>query len=150
MTIHRPHVARRALLSMAVLQGLLAPAGFAWGQDSTTAATADEPAELDAVYVTGSRLKRVDSETALPVEIVTREEIQKRGVTTAAEIVKTLSANTAPLSDGASITDGTSGQSSRTTFFSMARSPRTSPTHALTRPGTRFSTPPGSRIATSS
>lgn len=65
---------------------------------------------LDSVKVTGSRIKRVDAETALPVEIINREEISKRGVTTAAELVKTLTANTAPVGDGASITDSTSGQ----------------------------------------
>ena len=40
------------------------------------------------------------------MQILKREDIDKAGVTTAAELMKTLSANTAPLSDGASITDG--------------------------------------------
>jgi len=69
-----------------------------------------QSAELDTIFVTGSRLKRVDAATALPVEVITREDIENRGVTTAAEIVKSLTANTAPLGDGASITDGTGGQ----------------------------------------
>ncbi len=78
---------------------------------STSAGTeAEQIKKLDAVVVTGSRIKRTDAETALPVEIITKDEIAKRGVTTAAELVKTLSANTAPISDGMSITDGTSGQ----------------------------------------
>ncbi len=96
----------RTVISVAILQGLLAPLSLALAQDDSK----ENADQLDEVVVTGSRLKRIDSETALPVEIVTRAEIQKRGVTTAAEIVKSLSANTAPLSDGASITDGTSGQ----------------------------------------
>ena len=80
-------------------------------QDAPAApAASDEVTALDAVTVTGSRVKRTDAETALPVETITRQEIAKRGVTTAAELVKTLSANTAPISDGISITDGTSGQ----------------------------------------
>jgi len=62
------------------------------------------------VEVTGSSIKRLDGETALPVQVIKREDIERTGVTTAAELLKTLSANTAPLSDGASITDGTSGQ----------------------------------------
>jgi iron complex outermembrane receptor protein len=73
-------------------------------------ATPPSVTSLDSVKVTGSRIKRVDAETALPVEIISREEISKRGVTTAAELVKTLTANTAPVGDGASITDSTSGQ----------------------------------------
>jgi iron complex outermembrane receptor protein len=66
--------------------------------------------KLDRVEVTGSSIKRIEGETALPVQVIKREDIEKAGVTTAAEILKTISANTAPLSDGASITDTTSGQ----------------------------------------
>ncbi len=98
---------QKALLSLAILQCLALP-GVALAQSEPQAKADSEV--LDAVVVTGSRLRRVAAETALPVEIVTREEIQKRGVTTAAELIKSLTANTAPLGDGASITDGTSGQ----------------------------------------
>ena len=62
------------------------------------------------VEITGSSIKRIECETALPVQVIKREDIEKSGVTTAAELLRTLSANTAPLADGASITDGTSGQ----------------------------------------
>ncbi len=62
------------------------------------------------IEVTGTSIKRLEGETALPVQILRRDDIDKTGVTTAAELLKTLSSNTAPLSDGASITDGTSGQ----------------------------------------
>ncbi|MBT9456064.1 MAG: TonB-dependent receptor [Burkholderiaceae bacterium] len=66
--------------------------------------------KLERVEITGSSIKRIDGETALPVQVIKREDIDKSGVTTAAELLKNISANTAPLSDGASITDGTSGQ----------------------------------------
>ncbi|MDC8758657.1 TonB-dependent receptor [Janthinobacterium fluminis] len=62
------------------------------------------------VEITGSSIKRIDGETALPVQIITREDIDRSGATTASELLKKVSANTAPLSDGVSITDGTSGQ----------------------------------------
>ncbi len=74
------------------------------------AQSAAEGSKLDRVEITGSSIKRIDGETALPVQVIKREDIDKSGVTTAAEILKNISANTAPLSDGASITDGTSGQ----------------------------------------
>ncbi|MCG2586221.1 TonB-dependent receptor [Massilia sp. TS11] len=67
-------------------------------------------APLQRVEITGSSIKRIDAETALPVQVVKREDIDKSGVTTAAELLKNIAANTAPLSDGMSITDGTSGQ----------------------------------------
>ena len=76
----------------------------AWAQ------TAADPAKLEKVEVTGSSIKRVEGETALPVQTISKDDIQKAGATTAAEILKLVSANTAPLADGASITDGTSGQ----------------------------------------
>ncbi len=94
----------QSALTVALLQALAVPA---LAQDG---AEDEDKAKLDTVFVTGSRIKRIDAETALPVEVITREEIRTRGVTTAAEMIKTLTANTAPLSDGASITDSTSGQ----------------------------------------
>ena len=36
------------------------------------------------VEITGSSIKRLDGETTLPVQTVTREDIEKSGVTTAA------------------------------------------------------------------
>ena len=77
---------------------------------SVQAQDASAGSKLERVEITGSSIKRIDGETALPVQVIKREDIDKSGVTTAAEILKNISANTAPLSDGASITDGTSGQ----------------------------------------
>ena len=42
------------------------------------------------VEVTGSRIKRVDAEGALPVTTITRQELEATGVTTVAEFVRTL------------------------------------------------------------
>jgi iron complex outermembrane recepter protein len=66
--------------------------------------------KLERVEITGSSIKRVDAETALPVQTIRRDEIAKSGVTTAAELLKNISAATANLGDGASITDNTGGQ----------------------------------------
>ncbi len=69
-----------------------------------------EVTKQERIEVTGSSIKRVASETALPIDTIKREDIEKSGATTAAEVMKQISANTAALVDGASITDGTSGQ----------------------------------------
>jgi iron complex outermembrane receptor protein len=69
-----------------------------------------QDASLETVTVTGSRIKRIDNETALPMQTLSRQDILDSGVSTAAELLKTVTAATAPLSDGASITDSTSGQ----------------------------------------
>jgi len=87
--------ARAVLLSLAALP--LAPV---WAQQ--------EPAteKLEKVEITGSAIKRLANETALPVQVITRQDILKSGVTTAAELMSKVSANVGGLTDGASITDG--------------------------------------------
>nr|WP_316641106.1 TonB-dependent receptor [uncultured Roseateles sp.] len=97
----------RSLRTRFVLQ----PCALAIALLAAQAASAQtDSARLERVEITGSSIKRIDGETALPVQVIKRDDIDKSGVTTAAELLKTISANTAPLSDGASITDGTSGQ----------------------------------------
>ena len=64
-----------------------------------------EPTKLDRIEITGSSIKRVDAETALPVQIIKREDIERSGVTTAAELLSKVSASAAGLTDGASFSD---------------------------------------------
>jgi len=87
----------------------------AWLSAGATATAQEVPAPVPApvaatdmprVEVTGSAIRRVQSETALPVQIVSRAEIEKAGVTTAAEILGRVSANVNGLTDGASINVG--------------------------------------------
>ncbi|WIV96173.1 TonB-dependent receptor [Kinneretia aquatilis] len=69
-----------------------------------------QEAKLERVEVTGTSIKRLEGETALPVQTLKRSDIDKTGATTAAEIMKSISGNAAGLTDGASITDSTGGQ----------------------------------------
>lgn len=59
-------------------------------------AETEEPAadstKLDTVQVTGSRLKRTDYETAQPVLTLTREDIERSGLTDITEILRHISA----------------------------------------------------------
>jgi iron complex outermembrane receptor protein len=77
--------------------GLLAHAS-AWAQSSE--------APMQRVQITGSAIKQIESETPLPVQVVTRAEIDKAGVTTAAELMSRIAANVGGLTDGASINVG--------------------------------------------
>ena len=61
---------------------------------------------MPRVEITGSAIRRVQSETAPPVQIISRAEIDKAGVTTAAELMARVSANSNGLTDGASINVG--------------------------------------------
>jgi iron complex outermembrane receptor protein len=45
------------------------------------------------VEVTGSSIKRIAKEGALPVQVITFEQIEKQGITTTEELVRTISAN---------------------------------------------------------
>jgi iron complex outermembrane receptor protein len=58
------------------------------------------------IEITGSLIKRIDGEGALPVQTITREDIDKLGVTTAAELMGKISAASNGLTDGASINIG--------------------------------------------
>jgi iron complex outermembrane receptor protein len=69
------------------------------------AADAAPPAKLEKIEITGSSIKRIDGETALPVQVITRADIEKSGSTTAAELLTKISASSAALTDGASFSD---------------------------------------------
>jgi iron complex outermembrane receptor protein len=74
----------------------------------TAAAQAQTPpqTQLERVQITGTAIKRIDGETALPVQVITRDEIDKTGVTTAAELIRRLSASANNLTDGGSVGPG--------------------------------------------
>jgi iron complex outermembrane recepter protein len=67
-----------------------------------------EPQKVEKVEVTGSNIKRIDAESALPVQVITREEIQRSGATTVEQLMQTLSVTT---SSGAFTTASSSGAS---------------------------------------
>jgi iron complex outermembrane receptor protein len=101
----RSHALSVSTLARAVRRAL--GAGAAAGLLVHVAASAQAlDAPMQRVEITGSAIKQIESETPLPVQIVTREEIDKAGVTTAAELMTRISANVGGLTDGASINVG--------------------------------------------
>nr|WP_315221210.1 TonB-dependent receptor [uncultured Duganella sp.] len=54
---------------------------------------------LEKVVITGSNLKRIDTETSTPVQIMRREEIARLGVNSVKEALETLTASNGALSD---------------------------------------------------
>ncbi len=72
----------RDAIALAMTTGVVAFAG--------TAAAQEEPKTLDRIEVTGSNIPRTDTETASPVQVITREEIDRTGKTTVAEYLQTL------------------------------------------------------------
>jgi iron complex outermembrane recepter protein len=69
--------------------GALASVTPSWAQ----APAQDAGPAVQRVEITGSSIKRVDAETALPVQTVTREQIQTMGVTNTEQLLQNISAN---------------------------------------------------------
>ncbi len=73
------------------------------------ATTADK---LASVVITGSNIARTEIETALPVQVLTREDIERSGSATVGELMSKVSANVLGHNDALSIDSGTPGLSS--------------------------------------
>jgi iron complex outermembrane receptor protein len=86
---------RDGRLATALRIALLLPSGgLVLGAAPLVAA--QEPAEtqkLGAVYVTGSNIPRTDIESALPIQVITREDIERSGAINAAALMSQVSAN---------------------------------------------------------
>ena len=82
-------------LPLALIQAL--GAGTAFSVLSVPSAEAQQaeqtPQKIEKIEVTGSAIKRIEGETALPITIVRREEILRSGVTTTAELLNRIAAN---------------------------------------------------------
>ncbi len=59
---------------------------------ATTAAAPDQAVQLEAFMVTGSNIRRVDAETALPITVIDKTDLDARGAATMAELFETLGA----------------------------------------------------------
>jgi iron complex outermembrane receptor protein len=82
---------RRKPLALAVQLSLLVLPAVATAQDATAPdTTAPEATTLDAVTVTGTRIKRSEAEGRLPVLTVSREDIERTGLTSIGDIVQQL------------------------------------------------------------
>ncbi len=93
-------VSRAALI---VCAGSLASLGHAQTQVQTPAS------ELKKVEVTGSRIKRIDSETASPVSVITREQIERSGATTITEVLRSAPSGNAGAFDENAVNSFTTG-----------------------------------------
>ncbi len=55
--------------------------------------TEPAPNELKRVEVTGSSIKRVDKEGSLPVQVITRQDLERSGIVTAEQLLQRLTVN---------------------------------------------------------
>jgi iron complex outermembrane receptor protein len=85
----------RDAITLAIAVGSVAGTGAAFAQDTTPATTGDTKStqELGRVEVTGSRIRRAESETSQPIISLNREEIQAQGLTSVGDVIQNLAAN---------------------------------------------------------
>lgn len=84
---------------------LLAVSGFsAWAQQP-----AAEPQQIERVTVTGSSIKRIDAETAVPVTIVKMADLKAQGVNSVEQVLGLLSSVQATQNMASAIGSGTGG-----------------------------------------
>jgi iron complex outermembrane recepter protein len=65
--------------------------------------------QIERVVVTGSSIKRIQKEGALPVQVITRAELDREGITTAEQLISSLSVNGNGLDNLASNADVVGG-----------------------------------------
>lgn len=81
-------IARHLLLACGGLAGALLIASPASAQQAQ-----GQEQKLERITITGSNIRRTDTETVAPVEIITREEIEKSGQATVADVLRSIPAN---------------------------------------------------------
>ncbi len=86
----------------------------------TSGAAAEETAEPAGIIVTGSRIKQDPSRSALPLQIITNEDIQANGISSPEQLVSFLSSNGTGADNLASNADVTSGAQRGTNGLSAA------------------------------
>src|ERR1700733_9297973 len=85
-----PRSVPRTLVATAIAAILSAAAQ---AQQAPATATADDSTPLQTVTITGSLLKRVDTETPSPVQVITSEDLKDSGYTNLSDVLRNLSAN---------------------------------------------------------
>ncbi|HEY9130911.1 MAG TPA: TonB-dependent receptor [Dyella sp.] len=106
---------KRNKLALALAGLLLAPvASTAFAQSAQSSNDADQQSakQLQTITVTGSAVPRIDVETPSPVTVLTAQQIERSGLTTLADVVRSISADNSgsiPNAFGAGFAAGSSG-----------------------------------------
>ena len=82
---------RELCIALATAMGASITLSLAAGDASAQQQTAQTKERIE---VTGSNIKRVDTETVAPVEIITRQQIERTGAANVAEVLRNIPSNT--------------------------------------------------------
>jgi iron complex outermembrane receptor protein len=101
--------------AMGAVALVLGPGLGALSRAAAAGSTATDPA-LEEVVVTGTRVRRTDAETPSPVQVISRDEIEKSGLQNIADVIRSVSADnqgSLPTAFSAGFASGASGVSLR-------------------------------------
>ncbi|HEV6968601.1 TonB-dependent receptor plug domain-containing protein [Roseateles sp.] len=91
------------------LVGQLAVLGLA-AHAGAVLAQSEAGSKLERVEVTGSSIKRLKDEGALPIQVISRKDLERQGIVSAEQLISTLSVNGNGLDNLASNADVVAGQ----------------------------------------
>jgi iron complex outermembrane recepter protein len=116
MTLKTTKLREAISFALAISATTVVGTGAALAQQTAGSAN-QEATTLDRVEVTGSRIRQVDVETAQPVTFITREDIEKQGFQSVADILQNISATgTPPISRASPLS---AGENAGGTFISL-------------------------------
>lgn len=84
---------KRTMLSRSVLLAFSGATALSGSAVFAQQAPASTPQQLQRVEVTGSNIRRTDTETASPVQVISKQDIEQSGKGTVAEYLQTLTAD---------------------------------------------------------
>ncbi len=96
---------KQTKVALAVLMTVGGINAWAQAQDSS------EPQQIERVTVTGSAIKRLDAETAVPVTVFKMKDLKQQGLTTVEQILGTLTASQTSLGTSQAIGTSSGGAS---------------------------------------
>ncbi|MDW7603381.1 TonB-dependent receptor, partial [Stenotrophomonas maltophilia] len=103
---HRPPCRPIAPLTLAIAGALFSIVAPAFAQESKDNAT-----DLARIEVTGSNIRRTDVETASPVQVISKQDIQNMGARTLLQVLDNLPAARPAQQDARSLFTGSDGAS---------------------------------------
>lgn len=110
-------VAGTGTLGYASTAGAQAQANPQGTSQSQPSSSNQQPGQIDRIEVTGTRIRQVDTETTQPVTLIDREDIEKQGFQSVADILQNISATgTPPISRASPLS---AGENSGGTFISL-------------------------------
>ncbi|MFJ7884511.1 TonB-dependent receptor [Pseudomonas sp. NPDC096917] len=99
------------LVALGMSTGQLQAAEISAAQDANSQGATAPTTQLQRVEVTGSAIRRVDAETAVPITILSVEQLRNEGVTTTAEILQRVTGNQSLVNAARSVGSSSGGSS---------------------------------------